>query len=125
MIYPTIGKELREKLEVIRYLARDEKYETIRTDKLFREVSKDFKRILKMRALGRELKQSSYKRLMVSHLRYGTDAWEIRISASRSTVGINSTNWAEFKYWVERLESYAPNSPRAMMEYYPHIKVNE
>lgn len=121
--WPTITRELEEQLEVLRYLARDPRCRSIYGLSAFKEVDKDFDRILKMKRLGKELKPGSYKRLTIAHRNHGTDAWEIRISASRSQVIINKDNWKSFCYWVERLRNYAPNSAGMLMEKYPHVRV--
>lgn len=123
MEWPTITNEFQEQLEVLRYLARDEKVRSVWSHKPFIEVRKDFERILKMKGLGRELRPGSYKRLTVSHRNHGTDAWEIRLSADRMVVTINKDNWKSFQYWVRSLESYAPNSAMSLMDKYPHVKV--
>lgn len=124
--WPTITKEFQEQLEVLRYLARDTKKGTWKFDNApFKEVRKDLDRIIKMKGLGRELKPSSYKRIAVTHLNYGTDAWEIRLAASRSHVVLNKENWRSFCYWVRSLEYCAPNTPCGLKREYPHLNISE
>lgn len=123
MRWPTISKEFQEQLEVLRYLARDKKYRGVWTHKAFIETRKDFDRIIKMKGLGRELRPGSYKKIAVSHHNYGTDAWEIRLSASRSHVVLNKDNWESFTYWVRSLEHYAPSSAVTLMEKYPNVRI--
>lgn len=123
MDWPTLSKELQEQLEVVRYLGRDQKHRSIWSDGPFKDTDKDFKRIIKMKRQGKEIKPASYKRLTVSHHNYGTDTWEIRISAERASVSINKENWVEFCHWVNVLMYYAPCSAAELMRTYPNVRV--
>jgi len=105
-------------------MCRDQKHRSVYTSKAFTDTHKDFERLIKMKGLGREIKPGSYKRLTVSHLNHGTDSWEIRIHTERSFVSLNKDNWKSFTYWVKSLMYYAPSSAVALMEKYPHVKVN-
>lgn len=123
MKWPTIDKQFEEQLDLVRYLGRDEKHRSVWEHKPFIDVNKDFCRIVKMKRLGRELKPSSYKKLKLKHLNYGTDAWEIRLYTDHTHFSINKDNWASFEYYVRSLIHYAPNSAASMMAKYPHMRL--
>lgn len=122
MRWPTISKELNELLDAMRYACRNKRCYSIYTHKAFTDTDKDFRRIVKMRWLGRKLCPSSYKRLNVLHVNYGTDAWEIRISSDRSTVTIDKDNWESFEYWVQSLMVHAPWSASSLRQKYPNVR---
>lgn len=123
MTYPKMDTAFCEQLDVIRYIARDKKsLMGMFPKRVFAETDRDFKRIVKMVRAGKELCPGSYKRITVSHWKYGTDDWSIRISASLSWVTVNKYNWEEFSYWVERyMPFYSPDSAAGLMDMYPHI----
>lgn len=123
--FPTCSQPLLEQLEVLRYMSRDKKAFGIYSDRPYRELTKDFERVVKLRNLGRELKPGSYKFLKLTHLNHGTDSWKILFHMERSSVTINKDNWSEFCYYVRSLMAYSPNSASTLMHKYPHVRLSD